>query len=389
VRLQAQEAVAENGEQLAVQRESWLADWFKSPIAAAAAVWSKRRRARRRAVWEEVADPEEFCSLERARRGTPLEALPRVEDLDVLAKEYGVDPERLRQAEALREKGLLAKAKRLALCGRIGKRLNCERNPEHKFYRRYRCRGRYCRVCGAAWFRKKFSDLLFVLEPVVERLLHEGARHGYVMVIAKLDFTVRNLGRMPTPAEVRKNHADFNRFRRYMERRFGIPRDLYGILGCDEFGGKNTNWHMHCLYVGPWLPQKKKELSALWTEVRGEQAFVSIKRARSLRAALAHALKYPAKFLDRSTPERLAELEAAFHGTRRLRACGAFYNLKVMREPGEEPPPTDCPLCGAPLDEVVESWVPVDELVQEGRRDIEDVRCERRRQLFWGGPGPP
>jgi hypothetical protein len=104
--------------------------------------------------------------------------------------------------------------------------------------------------------------------PTVEHLLHDGEHRGRRMVIAKLDFTVPNKGEMPTPEFVRKFHADLHRFWRAAERRFGISRKEYGVAGCNELGGGNSNLHRHCVYVGPWLPQKRKELSALWSEIR-------------------------------------------------------------------------------------------------------------------------
>jgi hypothetical protein len=116
------------------------------------------------------------------------------------------------------------------------------------------------------------------------------------MVVAKLDFTVRNSGAMPSPEFIREFNADVRRFWRAAERRFGISRHEYGVVGCDEFGEENTNLHRHCAYVGPWLPQRHKELSTVWSEIRRECSFVSIKAALSLPAALAHALKYPSKF---------------------------------------------------------------------------------------------
>jgi len=190
---------------------------------------------------------------------------------------------------------------------------------------------------------------------------------------------------------VKKFHADIRRFWRAAERRFGISRKEYGHAGCDEFGGGNTNLHRHCVYVGPRLPQSKerKELSALWSEIRGERSFVSIKHARSFPEALAHALKYPAKFLSISTPERLAELEAAFHRTRRFSTGGAFYNVTPTREPGEESPIGECPHCGARLCEVLETWVPRFVLEAEGRRDVEQVRREVGRAKILSGSGPP
>lgn len=352
---------------------------------------------------EEIADPEEFTSgCKRARdkyfsepsarrpRGDPRQALPSDSDLKAFADTFGATAKRLVQAIEMQRRGLHAKAKRLVFCLRIGRRVNCTASPEHRFFRRYRCRCRYCESCGPSWFREKFSELIATLAPVVQHLLDEGQKRGREMVIAKIDFTIPNTGKMPSQELVRKFHADLRRFFRAVERRFGISREEYGFAGCDEFGGGNTNLHRHCVYVGPKLPQSKdgKELSALWSEMRGERCFVSIKRARSFRAALAHALKYPAKFLTASTPERLAELEVTFHRTRRFSTGGAFYNVKPLREPGEDSPVGDCPVCGERLVEVVEPWVPRFVLEAENRRDVDEVRRELGRARVLSGRSP-
>lgn len=370
----------------------------------------RRRRAQQRAwfcgkVREETADPEEVSSEERRRTrararyfsretdaksrcSDPRQALPQGADLQAFVDTFGAAPERFAQAIEMKRRGLHCKAKRLVLCGRIGRRLDCTICEHHKFFQPYACRCRYCDDCGPAWFRQKFLDMVVALEPVVERLLHEGQERGREMIVAKLDFTVPKTGAMPTPEFVRKFHADLRRFFRALERRFSISRKEYGHAGNDEFGGGNTNLHRHCAYVGPKLPQSKlrKELSALWSEIRGERSFVSIKRARSFRAALAHGLKYPAKFLNASTPERLAELEATFHCTRRFSAGGAFYNVTPIREPGEDSPIGECPLCGARLCEVLEPWVPRSILETEGRRSVELARREAGRARFFRGP---
>lgn len=284
---------------------------------------------------------------------------------------------------------LNAKAKRLVLCGRIGRRVNCTASEDHKFSQLYMCHTRYCATCGPAWFRKKFLDMVSALEPVVAHLLHDGRQRGRTVVIAKLDFTVPNRGEMPTPEFVRQFHADLHRFWRAAERRFGISRKEHGFAGCDELGGGNTNLHRHCVYVGPWLPQKRKELSVLWSEIRGERSFVSIKPARSFNAGLAHALKYPAKFLNASTPDRLAALEATFHRTRRFSTGGVFYGVKPVREPGEDSPVGECPICGARLVEVMEPWSAAFALEAEGRRSVEEVRRELSRARVLSGAVPP
>ena len=122
---------------------------------------------------------------------------------------------------------------------------------------------------------------------------------------------------------------------------------------------------------------------------QSERRFVSIKRAKGLNGALAHALKYPAKFLSASTPQRLADLEAVFHRTRRFSTGGAFYGLKSQREPGEDSPIGSCPLCGARLSETVEPWVSRFVLEAEGRRNVEEARREMARAKTFSGTGPP
>lgn len=410
--------------------------WFHSPEFDADC---HGRRVQQRAWFqrkakETVADPDEFqpsvvaarnrylgpeCD-KKPRRGDPCQELPGGNDLQVLADTFVANPQHLAQAQEMQRRNLHGKAKRLLLCARIGRRVNCTASEDHKFFQPYLCRCRYCEVCGPAWFREKFSDTLAALEPVVEHLLHEGQGRRRKVVVAKLDFTVPNSGTMPTPEFVREFHADLRLFWRAAERRFGLVRYEvigyrkdkkgkerpilrriadYGVAGCDEFGGRktlehplgNTNLHRHDVYVGPRLPQSKarKELSALWSEIRGERSFVSIKPARSFQAALAHALKYPAKFLSASTPERLAELEATFHRTRRFSAGGAFYNVKAVREPGEDSPVGECPLCGARLVEIMEPWSAVFALEAEGRRSVEQVRREVSRAKVFSGAGPP
>lgn len=365
------------------------------------------RAFQKNAAGEFVADPEEVSRCEREhqariaayfegeqtkkRGGDPREALPSGGDLQALVDTFGAAPETLEQGLELQRRGLLAKAKRLVLCGQIGRRLNCVESETHRFFRPYMCGGRYCSRCGPAWFRRKFSDLLVALEPVVERLLHEGKHRGRRVVVARLDFTVPNRGEMPSPEFVRRFHSDLHRFWRAAERRFGLSRKEYGVGGMDEFGGSNTNLHRHSVYVGPELPQSKarKELSALWSEIRREPSFVSIKYARSFPTALAHALKYPAKFLNGSSPERLAELEATFHHTRRFATGGAFYGVEVMREPGEDSPIGSCPICGGQLYEIVEPWIPRFELESEGRGELEAVCRDVGRATVFCEPKPP
>jgi hypothetical protein len=132
-------------------------------------------------------------------------------------------------------------------------------------------------------------------------------------------------------------------------------------------------------------------LSKLWKCVCEGTIFegsfiVSIKRASSFERALVHALKYPGKYVQRSTPERLAELESAFHGVRRVHTMGAFYNVKVQLEAEEEGDLGVCPECGAALIRDRAGWWPVIDLERDGYVDLEEARRRRGRDRIFRGP---
>jgi hypothetical protein len=300
-------------------------------------------------------------------------------------------PERqARQAKLLLEQGLSGKARRQSWCGLIARKRDCfSGNAEHKFYTPCFCGNRYCPTCGPKSFRELFNRHSR-LRPLVDELLKHRSGDHRPRIMAKLDITTINLGAMPNAEDVRRFNKDIRRFFRAIERRFGISRRDYGFLWCCEFGSGNTNLHAHGLYVGPSLPQRKRELSALWEEIRNDGSkIVSIKRAKSFEAALGHALKYPSKFFD-ACPERLVELEVAFDRVRRVHTLARFYNPDIEREPGEDAAADagHCPICGDLLLDA-QGWHFVDDLRREGRRDSDAVRAEVARAKVLAGKGPP
>lgn len=342
----------------------------------------------------------------KIRRGDPARALPKFlcfKERIAYAHEWGADENRIAQAKHLAEFGLSKKAARLPLCGILAKRVDCQGRCRTKYFERFGCNLRYCTVCGERGFRALFSKYMGY-EPIAQKIIERVRAQGRKPVVAKLDFTTPSDGKMPSKAYVRKFHRDLWRFRRALERKVGLSKEDFGILGCDEFGGKknakhptgNWNLHRHCVYVGPFLSQSKarKELSALWSEIRGERSFVSIKLARSFAEALGHALKYPAKFLSLSTPERLAELEKVFDGTRRVSASGAFYNVKIEEEKSKKESHGKCPRCEGQLVAHVlgngGGFVVASELEREGRVDIVIARQEEsRKKVFSNGVRSP
>lgn len=370
------------------------------------------KRCRERDDGGEYHSPEREADLAREQRyarsvgkpaGDPSRAVPLAFDKSgkfVPSVAHRIPPRQAKQAVLLAENGLVSKARRQAWCGVIGRPLDCiSGNPSHRFFKRCRCGLRYCFDCGPLCFRGLFNRHVR-LRPVAEELLQHRLGDHRPRVLAKLDITTRNLGRMPTASEVRRFHEDVRRLFRELELQLGISRSDYGFLWCSEFGKGNSNLHAHGLYCGPWIPQKK--LSRIWAEIRGDGSFiVSIKPARSFEAALGHCLKYPSKFFD-APPARLVELELALHRVRRVHALARFYNPKIQQEPGEDEfaEAGHCPTCGDLLGEPKRGWAFVDQLVAEGRRDLDEVRLEpsvRQREhsrrlenaLAVSGPSPP
>ena len=170
------------------------------------------------------------------------------------ARSCGASDDQISKSAAMMARGLGPKAKRQAFCRVVGAQYVCAsfepgRPSGHKFFRPYSCRNRYCGACGPALYR----DLFFryaKLESVASRLAPDTCRHrGRSHVIAKIDFTVRSLGRMPRADEVRQFNRCVKHFWRLVESELCIDRRAYGAIWADEFGGDNCNLHSHAMYV--------------------------------------------------------------------------------------------------------------------------------------------
>lgn len=330
--------------------------------------------------------------------------------------------------------GLERKANRLANCKVTGRRLDCSQDPDHKFFGVFNCGNRYCRQCGSAIFSELFGKYMG-LWPIVEPLVVRPGFRNLINVIATLDFTAVNLGRMPAPKEIREFNQDVRScIKRVMAKR-GISSRQFAFLWCDEFGGwdqkkkkYNTNLHAHGVYVGPYLPYQ--DLLDAWISIREEKdgaRGVFIKRPKLDRApgdvreyerarfarALGHALKYTGKHVDRADGERLAHLELAFHGVRRVHTMGLAYHAQLLcgqpcsicHEPcdgfnghkGEHfckahrASSSGCPLCQSPLMFPKDSsYAPIRILKQEGRLDLDEARRQAARdRVFSDVRGAP
>jgi len=162
------------------------------------------------------------------------------------------------------------------------------------------------------------------------------------------DFTAVNLERMPLPAEIREFNQDI---RECVKR--GLPRNGHrGKPTTDSCGAMNSAGgtrrkllqhqpsRARCLRR-PYMPQEI--VSRHWTEIRAGRDgakvvwiskqkidhppgdFYEGERLRFIRA-LGHALKYTGKHVSRSDGERLAQLEVAFQGVRRVHTMACFYS---------------------------------------------------------------
>ncbi|HWX94054.1 MAG TPA: hypothetical protein VNY29_15610 [Terriglobales bacterium] len=267
------------------------------------------------------------------------------------------------------------------------------------------------------------------LWPIVKELVvRPGFRSG--SVTATLDFTAVNIGRMPTPQEIRDFNQDVRACVRLALKRQGISSQKYGFLWCDEFGGRksdseqyNTNLHAHGVYVGPFVPHEV--LLEIWMKLRATKdgaRGVYIKQqkidhqpvdacereSRRFARALGHALKYTGKHVSRSDGERLADLEAAFHGVRRVHTMGLFYHADLScscqcefcdhtcdKSNGHQSghrckrhrSENRCPMCPGHLMHPRESgYAPLIDLRREHRIDLEKARREVGRERVFAGP---
>jgi len=322
---------------------------------------------------------------QQVKRGDDRKELPPLPEWNAI----GVRGE---TAQLIYAHGLPSKAYRYGRCGRYGiplqgHGLQCK--FKEKSFGRYRCSLRFCDLCGPANYRRLFERYAPAIGDVVAR---ESSRCGYVL--ARVNWTIRATGEMPTTEEIRWFNAALRKHVKGI-----LPKGaVSGVILDDEFGYEKRghiaerkagglNLHAHGLYFGPYLDWQKAR--DLWTKLTGSTGFF-IKEIRGWRGgvrksvsrALGHLLKYVSK-MPVVSPERIAAFEKAFDGVRRVHCLGLFYGLPPG--PKEE---RRCPGCGNILfpSRPFELCL-VSDLVELGWADIDSVRLElNRSRVFGGGP---
>jgi hypothetical protein len=283
-----------------------------------------------------------------------------------------------------KSRALDRKANRLLNCAVTARPMDCL-DCGLKGYVRFYCGNRYCRYCGNQVFVRLFAKYIRLQEIVQRLMCRDGFRPS--AVLATFTFTTANLGRMPTADEIRQFNRDVRVTLRLVCKRLEIDASQFGVLWCDEFGGWNpklqdfnTNLHCHGIWLGPFLPLKL--VSSIWSEVRGNGDYRVVVESvpfndgvPDFARALGHALKYTSKHVSTYPPERLAELELAFNGVRRVHTMGLFYNAPETKKDDEPSASPLCPQCnghlGYPRNCALQL---VKDLEKEGRVDLEALR---------------
>lgn len=183
-------------------------------------------------------------------------------------------------AKLLHEAGLESKAYRYGRCLRYAIPLqghveSCD--LKGKSFVRYHCGLRFCAQCSPSNYSRLFKRSAPAVATIVER--HANCKD---YTLARVSFTIRSTGEVPTSAEIRTfNQAIRKLFKRAIPE--GAP---FGLVWSDEFGSETyghiddgspggLNLHAHGVYFGPYLSWYK--VRDVWIELTGSRGLTSRK----------------------------------------------------------------------------------------------------------------
>jgi hypothetical protein len=114
----------------------------------------------------------------------------------------------------------------------------------------------------------------------------------------------------------------------------------------------------------------------------------------AIRRAWGHLVKYVSK-VPAETPQRIAALEIAFAGVRRVHSLGLFYKVAPLDDQLRQFRPEDsgrrCPVCGAGFYLDFRPWAKmtsIETLKAQGRRELSEVEREVARAKVFGSRSP-
>ena len=259
-------------------------------------------------------------------------------------------------AEILIENGLGKKAGRYLMCSRKAFVLRCTGEESHEFFSPSYCDLRFCRICS----KRQFARLYAKHSPVLH-FIRRNPRAGFRL--RQITLTSKNKGVLA--------HTDIKTFNAQVKEALSVLMDGvdgWGAMTVLEIGFNNWNLHAHILAWCPYIEQKR--LAQVWKDVSGhEVVWISEERASGKRALL-YMLKYVSK-PPSDKPEMIAQLEIAFHKTRRVHCYGLFVKFSGEDPDAEHSKWTQCPKCGADLKRVKGEHY-VYKLKREGLRFIGD-----------------
>jgi len=125
----------------------------------------------------------------------------------------------LRRADKLARqgRGLQRKAQRQIVCCLYGQQYDGSICGQTQGYRVFRCKNRYCPLCGPAVFARYFEKYLKLETPIDAFLAHNPS---YRLRI--LDLTTRSFGQMPKPEEIPRFERDVKKLPRRIAEHFGL-----------------------------------------------------------------------------------------------------------------------------------------------------------------------